>query len=226
MKDQLIRVGFIFSFLILSIIGITFNNIIIILLGLMCIVGLIYYNHLSNKETINKIKTDFNKCLKENNIPLNDSYLGDDGVSGISVLESQNKIAIIKRNNLNESFTPIFIDFNKIIESSIKEDGETVTKTNRGSQVAGTLVGGALAGGVGAVVGGLGAKQTSIESVRKITLEIVIDDLRSPIHEIVFFISPTPLSKNESIYKQIYSNANKWHKMMSIILKRNQISNI
>lgn len=226
MKDQLIRVGFIFSFIIFLIVGAVFDNLIIVLLGLICIVGLIYYNHLSKKETINKIKTDFNKCLKEYDIPLNDSFLGDDGISGISVLESQNRIAIIKRTNLNESFSPKFIDFNKIIESSIKEDGETVTKTNRGSQVAGTLVGGALAGGVGAVVGGLGAKQTATESVRKITLEIVIDDLRSPIYEIVFFISPTPLSKSESIYKQVYSNANKWHKMISIILKRNEISSI
>ena len=45
-----------------------------------------------------------------------------------------------------------------LLQVEIIEDNVTITKTSRTSQVGGAIVGGMLAGGVGAVIGGLSGK--------------------------------------------------------------------
>jgi hypothetical protein len=228
MNERMVRIFFVTAFFVLMGLGIWLTNLWLILFGIISIASLVYWNHLTYQERVVDTKEKFNKILAECNINNYEAFLGEDGMTGLAILESRGKIVFFNRNNLNEDFQPKPIHFSSIVESSIKEDGETVTKTSRGSQIGGALVGSALTGGlgVGSVIGALGAKQTSSETVSKVTLEIVIDDLNNPVHEVVCLISNTPLSKNEQPYKELFSNANKLHKSISVILNRNKLNTV
>ena len=87
----------------------------------------------------------------------------------------------------------------------------------------GALVGGALAGGVGAIVGGLSANKTGSETVQQLSLLLVVDDIVTPVYEINFVHAYTPpLPKSSHIYQEARSKATKWHKTISVILSKNK----
>jgi hypothetical protein len=80
----------------------------------------------------------------------------------------------------SDAFFKIF-SYRDILESEVLEDGHSVTKTSRSSQLAGTLVGGLLLGGVGAIIGGLSGKKTTHKKVTRIELKVVVNDTSHPI---------------------------------------------
>lgn len=59
-------------------------------------------------------------------------------------------------------------DYKDIIESEVVIDGKSVTKTSRASQFVGTAIGGVLAGGVGAIIGGLSGSTSTKGKVKRI----------------------------------------------------------
>lgn len=68
----------------------------------------------------------------------------------------------------------------------VQRNGVTITKTNRGSQLAGAAIGGLAFGGLGAVVGGLSGSSTSTERLKSIALLFQFDDAEHPTHEVCF----------------------------------------
>jgi len=78
-------------------------------------------------------------------------------------------------------------DFDQICSVEVLENGVTLTSTNRGSQVLGSVSGGLALGGVGAVIGGLSASSRSRGRLRGITLKIFVDDQANPVYAIPFF---------------------------------------
>lgn len=69
------------------------------------------------------------------------------------MVESENKFVI---HHFNEVLTieEKSIPFSKIIEAEIAIDDQSITRVSRGSQMAGAVIGGLAAGGIGALVGG------------------------------------------------------------------------
>ena len=59
-------------------------------------------------------------------------------------------------------------NYRDILSSEVLIDGNEVVKTSRTSQIGGALVGGILAGGVGAIIGGLSAEQTKEVKFREL----------------------------------------------------------
>lgn len=185
--------------------------------------GLLIYTNIKHSEQHhNNIEKSLDKALTQNNFIADDSYLSDDYLSGIAINKNQNKIAILSRKNTQDDFNFHLIDFKDIIESAIIENDETITKTSKGSAIGGAIVGGILAGGVGATIGGLSATKKSRERALKLTLSLTVDDLTNPTYEINFLNSNTAIPKDSEIYHKIYSDINKWHKTISVILKRNE----
>jgi hypothetical protein len=82
-------------------------------------------------------------------------------------------------------------DFSRITAIEVVENGATVTHTNRGSQLLGAVAGGALLGGVGALIGGLSGSSRSLSRVRSLSLKITIDDRVNPVWLISFFNDPS-----------------------------------
>lgn len=186
-----------------------------------CFLGLLIY---TNSEYTKRYSLIMGKSLDESLISLDfnadDSYLSDDYLTGIAICEAENKIAVLKRNNVNEGFELDSFSFDQIVEVGIKEDGETITKTSKGLAVGGAL----LAGVGGAIAGGALGNKNSTEQILKATLSIVVDDLNNPVHEIHFLNSKMLVNKNSDLYQNIYSEMNKWNKRISIVMKRNELN--
>jgi len=195
-----------------------------ILLGFVFLGILIISNifHASNYSDV--MEKSLEKAIIKTNFVADSSYLSDDFLSGIAISESECKVIIFKRNDVNEELSPTLFDFNDILECYIKEDNTIVTHTSKSSAIGHAMAGGVLFGGVGAVVGGLSGKKIGYEKIYKSTLCIVVNDLQNPIHDIHFLNSDMLIERDSEMYQDIYYEMNKWHKRISIIIKRNELN--
>lgn len=72
------------------------------------------------------------------------------------------------------------IDLNKVIDVELIENNNIVNKISSGSMLTRAVVGGALAGGAGAIIGGTTAKGKSSNMLNRISLRFKIDDIQNP----------------------------------------------
>ena len=86
--------------------------------------------------------------------------------------------------------------FAQIAAVEVVENGVTLNKTNRGSQLLGTVVGGLILGPLGAVIGGLSASSRSLGRIQQLALKIFVDDRQIPVFTILFFQSSNRKGEN------------------------------
>ena len=86
-----------------------------------------------------------------------------------------------------------------IISCQVLEDGDQLAFVDRGSQLAGIAIGGALLGGIGAVIGGLSASQRNVKRVKSLVLRFTTDDFDNPVHDIVLLESRSEKGCPETI---------------------------
>lgn len=113
-------------------------------------------------------------------------------------------------------FTPKeykFYTYRDILRSEILVDGVQVTKTSRSSQLGGAILGGILAGGVGAIIGGLSASQETQTNINRIDINVIVNDVSSPQLIINVFNS-----RGDSKEKMDY--ARHWHNLMSVLIRQ------
>ncbi|WJE15278.1 SHOCT domain-containing protein [Halobacillus sp. ACCC02827] len=139
----------------------------------------------------------------------------------IAVDENKEKICFLVPSKVvirDVSDFKIFnMNYQDLMEVEVKVDGETVTKTSRSSQLAGVAIGGLLAGGAGAVIGGLSGKTTSSEKVRSIQLNIVINNTENPFHSFEF-LKVTEAKKQDIQYKAALDMAMHWQSLLKVII--------
>jgi len=116
-------------------------------------------------------------------------------------------------------------NYNDILESKIIEDGMEKTVTSRGSLIGRALVGAVIAGGVGAIIGGLSSQKEHKSSVSQIDLQIVINDIKKPVLLIPIERFTTNgqlvyVGKEDQLYKKAYDEASHWHHLISVIIKK------
>jgi hypothetical protein len=118
------------------------------------------------------------------NIPDFDTQIFDAFETGhaIAIDATRNQIAIRDRKGKIDR-----LDFDDIIGAELVSNGETLIKTNRGSQIAGATVGGLLFGATGALVGGLTGSQRMQEKIRKLSIKLYTTDLHRPVREVVAY---------------------------------------
>jgi hypothetical protein len=100
---------------------------------------------------------------------------------------------------VGKASSPTSIPFAALRDVAIETDGvnvtntRTTTKTNRGSQLAGGLMGGAVMGPVGLLAGGLSgsttatAKAVETKKLKSMKMVIRVADRATPLHKFVFF---------------------------------------
>ena len=135
--------------------------------------------------------------------------IGDGRLKGLSIDSVNWKICFIDGTNL------IVKQFKDVLEAELKIDGSTITKTSRGSQVLGVAVGstlGAIFGGVGvgAMIGGLSGSTQSIDKIKTISLQILVNDLTNPVHEITL--------TNLTAIKTALDEGKEWNGIFKVIL--------
>jgi len=162
-----------------------------------------------------------NKNIVENNFKeISDftpsqQYTSADGLKVIGYDENRNKFAITSLKS-QTAFSKAF-SYVDILSVEIFYDGNTVTKTNRVSQIGGALIGGLVLGGVGAVVGGLSGKTSSKKEVKKIELRIIVNDKQSPIQDIVFL--NTKCKDWTPLYKESERSVRHWFAITSLLIE-------
>jgi len=82
------------------------------------------------------------------------------------------------------------INTSDILGFTLKIDESEICKTNSEGAFGRALIGGVLFGGAGAVIGAVSAKQSTIskKDTRKVSVEFLLDDVNSPLREIVFYL--------------------------------------
>lgn len=142
--------------------------------------------------------------------------MGCDGNSGLAVDEKRKKICLITNNGASVSQRVIY--YKDIFSVELFEDGTSVTKTVRSSQIGGAVVGGLLLGGVGALVGGLSGKTETSGKIKRIDLRLIVNDTNAPLHDVAFM--NVEGKKDGIIYTQAIQVARRWHGIVEVLIKR------
>lgn len=164
--------------------------------------------------------------LREKDFYISRNFLSDETGNGLYYDDESKKFAIINVSNEYSKTNPFsysykFIDSKDILESEILKDDVSVTKTSRGGQLGGAIIGGVLAGGVGAIIGGVTSTKSTTEKIKKLTLRITINNTSNPIQDVVFANFYNPQDGASSKIKEIISQIDNFHKLISVLIKQN-----
>lgn len=108
-----------------------------------------------------------------------------------------------------------------VLELELVEDDVQLIRTSRGSQIGGAVVGSVLAGGVGAVIGGLsGQKTTSNDKVKRIYLKLIVNDIKRPNITVDFLNEKKEILKKDKKAIDASNKANHWYGVLSVLIKR------
>lgn len=147
----------------------------------------------------------------------NQVLLNSDITNGIAVDNNREKICIFSISKKNKLSSSVYHS-QDIFSVEIIEDGDCITSTSRGSQVAGLAIGGVLLGGVGAVVGGLSGKKKESKKVSQVDLNVTLNNLSNPVNTISLLALPS--FKTSEPYKIAIKSAKKWEAIIAILIKR------
>ncbi|MND36269.1 hypothetical protein D3C80_269230 [compost metagenome] len=136
---------------------------------------------------------------------------GANGGAGVAIDATGNKFAISDGGQ-----TRVF-NFSDLVAVEVFRNGSSVTKTNRGSQVAGAAVGAVLLGPVGLLLGGLTGGKRNEEKVERLSLKIFTNDLVSPVYEVVFF-GGMKAKPDSMLVKQGAKQLDEWYGRFQTIL--------
>lgn len=194
---------------------------IILILAIIIIAGAAQANSKKKEvaersERLNKVQSsvdDFKPSI---------TITGIDNLYRFSVDNDSRKILLI-RNGMKT-----IIPFDKIICVSIEEDNTQIMSKSSLRTVGGTLIGGALAGGAGAIVGGLSGNTTIKKKISKVQVILKLRDLNNPSISIDCFNARTMTieGKNEvknsgmngEIYKKGLKDAQKIADLVGVII--------
>lgn len=95
--------------------------------------------------------------------------------------QNREKVAYVSKYG-----TRVF-SFEDIISVELQESGTTVSKKSTSRTVGGAVLGGVLAGGAGAIIGGLSGSSTERRNVSSIIVKVTLRDVNDPTVNIVCF---------------------------------------
>lgn len=206
----------------------------LIIAGFIVFFGYALSEGKKQEEKQKEIKKSDRKNLDQYDLDFspNKSYINPDGKMKIA-FNSENELFKIYRVSPNGTIHEVAIPFDKIVDSEILIDDTTVMKASRGQQVAGALIGGAIAGGVGAIIGGSSPNTTSLNTVKRIRLKITNEDFENPVYYIDFLPTRDKLNrridkgwnKEDSTVSYALKKAEYWQGVLELaIRKTNQVA--
>jgi hypothetical protein len=150
--------------------------------------------------------------------------MANDLDTAIALNKEDKNILLLRRYGLDQDFTHSIVNFDDIIEVRIKRNSQTLTQTSRGSQLAGATVGGLAFGGIGMLLGGLSASSKSSNLTKKLSLELIINDLDYPIFEVVYIDMEKGLSESDELFKSLTKDLDYWYRVFTVIIHQNKLN--
>jgi hypothetical protein len=144
------------------------------------------------------------------------SFMGVDGRTGFAIDEKRAMLCLISKTD--EFVSTRLVLYADIVSVELTEDGSSITKTSRSSQLGGALVGGVLLGGVGAVVGGLTGSTKTSQKIKNVNLRVVIDDTKSPLHNVSF--QNVEGARDGLIHNAALTQARHWNGLFDVVIRR------
>ena len=86
------------------------------------------------------------------------------------IVDSINKLWYVNETRKKELRNPLILKYSQLMDYTVTEDGNTVSKSGAGKAIAGGL----LFGGIGLVAGGLSGRKTK-EVINKMSITIMVD---------------------------------------------------
>lgn len=108
------------------------------------------------------------------------------------------------------------LPYSGILEAALHEDGNTITRTSRSSQLVGAVVGNALLGGVGLAIGAVTGSKKSTGTVRQLEIRLTIKDMDCPYWAFSFL--RVEAHKNSREYKMASDNANGFLSLVKVLI--------
>ena len=148
-----------------------------------------------------------------------------DGLQGrysFLVDETRRKIMIVRGT------TRVIIPFQNIISVQLIENNDIIEQKSLGSTIGRTVVGGFLAGGAGAIVGGLSATAKQKKAVSSVKVKILLRNSTEPSITIGCFNASTmtaegkPISPDDDLYGLGFQHANTITDCISVIIDSEQ----
>ncbi len=186
-------------------------------------VGILVVGSIMNANIETRFKENIeimeNKFMKITDFSPSQMVVQVNGLLAIAIDENRKKICLLKQNERNEHYYDRVIEadilsYQDILSSEILVDGTTITKTSRGSQLGGALIGGLVFGGAGAIIGGLSGKTESSNKTNSAELLITVNRVKNPNYKISL-----PFGQEWSAMEQ----AQHWHSVMKVIIKQADI---
>jgi hypothetical protein len=190
--------------------------IIIVVLVVVFIIGSFVFYLLKGKLILEGIE----KALSSlHDFSASQKIMSFDFKSGLAVDEQRKKVCLI---SVKKQVVKVrVISHSDLVSCELFEDGTTITKTVRSSQIVGALIGGVVAGGVGAIIGGLSGKTATAGKVKRIDLRLIVNDTKNPLHDINFInLTNSELSKDSPAYQKIMQEARHWHGLIEVLIKK------
>lgn len=204
--------GLILSAVPIAILYNTSGNVIAAIIGWVMAYCIAYpiYSSLYGSKRIKKF------ISSQPNLKLLDTYISNDGSKGIAIDDQNKKIILADKNRAN------VFDYKDVVSSELIIDNVSLVKTNRGSQLVGVAAGSLLAGGIGAIIGGLSGSRRSIDNIKSIELKVTVNDMQNPIFVIPFLKDgfKKGFKKDGLFHKTAIAQAEKWQGRIELAIKQ------
>lgn len=161
-----------------------------------------------NRDTkhTNMRRTAIDKIKQESDFKSTVEFVDPTAEYWVGVNDTTEEIKILLLDEAAEKINEHLIKFANIISVEFVEDGERVYSKSAMRTIGGAAIGGVLAGGAGAIVGGLSGDSKEKTVVSKVEVKLLLRDYDKTTI-IIGMHSGTEIKKSSSGYKLIYDNA-------------------
>lgn len=156
-------------------------------------------------------------------IPHTQYFLSTDYLSALLINESTKKFYMVKREEDDLQFELKEFSFNQILEAAMDEDGTILSLYPKEGLLSSTLPASEGSSVVYiATSDDEKEEEDEDETVEKLSLKIVVDNLVEPIVEYVFMEKKDAITKDSEEYKEACRNCHEWFQKISVMIKRHE----
>jgi hypothetical protein len=200
----------------------SFTTVLVIVGILIIIIGQIVAVNMKKEERLHK-KNMSNILL--NNIENFNGTKRLIGPWGLIAIDDDSKQIAVKKGKIKK------YPFSDILSCEVIEDGMTTYKKT--NTIGRAILGGVIAGGAGAIVGGLSGESKKNSEIKTLEFKIIFKDINNPDFKIKFFDAweetlgtKKSIKITDSVYGSIYKKEldklEHWKNIISIIISNNE----